>query len=46
MVKTLTCVACPIGCALSAQIEAGEVTGVSGNACKRCLLYTSDAADE
>ena len=39
MVKTLTCVACPIGCALSAQIEAGEVTGVSGNACKRGEAY-------
>lgn len=39
MVKTLTCVACPIGCALSVQIEGGEVTGVSGNACKRGEAY-------
>ena len=37
MVKTLTCVACPIGCTLSAQIEAGEVTGVSGNAKTECI---------
>lgn len=39
MVKSLTCVACPIGCALSAQIEEGEVTGVSGNACRRGESY-------
>lgn len=39
MVKTLTCVACPIGCTLSAQIEAGEVVSVSGNTCKRGEAY-------
>lgn len=39
MVKALTCVACPIGCALTVQLEAGEITGVSGNACKRGEAY-------
>ena len=39
MVKTLTCVASPIGCTLSAQIETGEVVSVSGNTCKRGEAY-------
>lgn len=31
----LICIGCPLGCALSVEVENGEVTGVRGNTCKR-----------
>ncbi len=35
-VQELTCINCPLGCALKVEInEAGEVVSVSGNTCKR-----------
>ena len=40
MVKTLTCVACPIGCALSAQIEAGAYAKTECIAPVRSLTTT------
>lgn len=33
--KNLTCIGCPLGCALQVTLENGEVTAVTGNTCKR-----------
>ena len=37
--RTLTCIGCPLGCALQVEIENGEVLSVSGNTCKRGDVY-------
>lgn len=34
-VRNLTCIGCPLGCALTVEMENGEVVSVSGNTCKR-----------
>ena len=34
-VRNLTCIGCPLGCALRVEMENGEVLSVSGNTCKR-----------
>jgi CxxC motif-containing protein len=34
-VKELTCIGCPLGCALTVKTEGGSVVSVSGNTCKR-----------
>lgn len=39
MIRDLTCVACPLGCAIKVTIENGEVTNVTGNTCKRGEEY-------
>ena len=40
MTKELTCICCPMGCALKAEIkENGEVTSVTGNTCIRGENY-------
>ena len=38
-VKNLTCINCPMGCALTIEMEGDEVTSVSGNTCKRGDTY-------
>lgn len=38
-IKELTCICCPMGCALTAQIENGVVTSVTGNTCPRGDAY-------
>ncbi len=35
MTKELTCIGCPMGCQLTAELENGAVVSVSGNTCKR-----------
>lgn len=38
--RELTCISCPLGCALRVEInEAGEAVAVSGNTCKRGEEY-------
>lgn len=37
--KSLICIGCPMGCALSVTLENGEVTDVTGNTCKRGDIY-------
>lgn len=37
--RSLTCVACPIGCAVTVGLEDGEAVRVSGNSCKRGEAY-------
>ena len=40
MKRELTCIVCPRGCALLAELsEEGEVLSVTGNACKRGVAY-------
>ena len=40
--KELTCICCPMGCALSVELEGGNVLSVSGNTCKRGDTYARD----
>ena len=35
MTRELICIGCPIGCRLTAEIEDGAVTHVTGNTCRR-----------
>ena len=37
--KSLICIGCPMGGALSVTLENGEVTEVTGNTCKRGDIY-------
>ena len=39
MIKEMTCIICPRGCALKAEVENGTFLGVSGNACPRGEQY-------
>ena len=39
MIKKLTCIECPVGCALSVDIETCRVVKVSGNKCPRGEKY-------
>ncbi|WP_297278258.1 DUF1667 domain-containing protein [uncultured Brachyspira sp.] len=40
--KELTCICCPMGCALSVELEGSNVLSVSGNTCKRGDAYARD----
>ena len=42
MKRELTCIICPIGCSLSAELEDGRVTSVSGNGCPRGRKYAEE----
>lgn len=37
--KNLTCIGCPLGCALLVTLSEGEVVSVAGNTCKRGDTY-------
>lgn len=37
--RALTCIGCPMGCALTVTTENGEVTSVTGNTCQRGAAY-------
>ncbi len=39
MKRELTCIVCPVGCNLMAEIEDGKVVSVSGNTCPRGKAY-------
>lgn len=39
MRRELTCIVCPVGCNLVADIQDGKVVEVSGNTCKRGKVY-------
>ena len=34
MKKELTCIGCPMGCQITAEVKDGKVTNISGNKCK------------
>lgn len=38
-VKNLTCINCPMGCALTVEMDGDEVISVSGNTCNRGRVY-------
>ena len=40
--KELTCICCPMGCALSVELDGKNVLSVSGNTCKRGDTYARD----
>ena len=41
--RNLTCIVCPRGCALTVSFDdAGKITNISGNACKRGVTYADD----
>ncbi len=37
--QVLTCISCPVGCRMTVTLEEGQVTSVTGNACKRGDIY-------
>ncbi len=39
MKRELTCIVCPVGCSLCAEIEDGKVILVTGNTCPRGKVY-------
>lgn len=39
MKKEFTCIVCPMGCRLSAEVEGDRVVSVTGNTCKRGEVY-------
>lgn len=40
--KELTCICCPMGCALSVSLDGNTVVSVKGNTCKRGDTYARD----
>ena len=34
-VRELTCICCPLGCAITVEMEAGQILSVTGNTCLR-----------
>ena len=42
MKRELTCIVCPIGCSLVAEIEDGKVIAVKGNTCPRGKVYAEN----
>lgn len=39
MKRELTCIVCPMGCALTVEVEDGRVMSVAGNTCPRGAAY-------
>ncbi len=42
MERKLTCIICPLGCALTVQTEDKKVIGVTGNTCPRGKVYAEN----
>ena len=42
--KDLICITCPMGCALTVELEDGKVCSVTGNSCKRGISYAEAEA--
>ena len=38
-VRKLTCIGCPLGCAIQVRVKDGEIENISGNTCKRGEVY-------
>ncbi len=39
MKRDLTCVACPLGCSITVELNGDEIVSVTGNTCKRGEAY-------
>ena len=42
IVKTLTCIECPIGCEMEVGVEGGKAVYVKGNSCPRGKMYAEN----
>lgn len=42
MKRELTCIVCPMGCALEVELEGEKVVCVKGNTCKRGEVYANN----
>ena len=42
MIKTLTCIECPIGCEITVDLDGEKIVSLTGNACPRGKLYAQD----
>ena len=42
MIKTLTCIECPIGCEIEVTVENGAVVSLKGNGCPRGKTYAEN----
>ncbi len=42
MIKTLTCIECPIGCEITVETEDSKILSLTGNACPRGKLYAEN----
>ena len=42
MIKTLTCIECPIGCEITVKMEDNKILSLTGNACPRGKLYAEN----
>ena len=42
MIKTLTCIECPIGCEITVDLDGEKILSLAGNACPRGKLYAQD----
>lgn len=42
MKRELTCIVCPVGCALSVELADGKVIDVKGNSCPRGKVYAEN----
>ena len=42
MIKTLTCIECPLGCEIEVSIENNKVVSVKGNTCLRGKIYAEN----
>ncbi|MEM2150831.1 MAG: DUF1667 domain-containing protein, partial [Candidatus Bathyarchaeia archaeon] len=40
--RRITCIICPLGCALKVLLKNGEVVSVEGNRCQRGVMYAKD----
>ena len=41
MIRELTCIVCPKGCQLKAELEGGKVVNVTGHTCPRTITSTA-----
>ena len=42
MIRELTCIVCPKGCQLKVELEGKKVLSVTGNTCKRGVVYAEN----
>jgi len=37
--RNMTCIICPMGCSITVKLDGENITGISGNTCKRGAAY-------
>ena len=43
--RNLTCIGCPMGCALLVEMDGKEIISVTGNTCKKGAEYAVEGSD-